>query len=90
MLPHGWNQAKRAGNIAKHGVDFAAVEGFDWETAQVVADTRHYYGEARLTALGLIGPRVHVLVFTIRRTTTWVISLRKANQKETAHYAANH
>jgi uncharacterized DUF497 family protein len=28
-----WDEAKRAANPAKHGVDFAAREGFDFETA---------------------------------------------------------
>ncbi len=87
---YGWNPAKRASNIAKHGVDFAAVEGFEWETATVAADTRQHYGEVRLGAVGVIGTRVNVLLFTLRRPVVWVISLRKANMKEATRYATDH
>lgn len=87
-MPYDWNSDKCAANVAKHGVDFAAVEGFEWETALVRADTREHYGEVRLKALGAIGPRLHVLVYTIRRTSTWVISLRRANKAEVRNYAS--
>ena len=56
--------------------------------AIVGADTRRDYGEVRLIAVGTIGTRVHVVVYTIRRTTTWIIRLRRANRKETARYGA--
>jgi uncharacterized DUF497 family protein len=88
LVPYDWDPAKRASNVAKHGVDFTAAEGFDWATALVAADTRHDYGEVRLVAIGLIGLRVHVLVATIRRSTVWIISLRKANLKEVNRYAS--
>ena len=61
------------------------VESFEWATALVEADTRHDYGEVRLKALGVIGERVHVLVYTIRRVT-WIISLRKAKNEEIKRY----
>ena len=87
-MRYQWNPAKRASNAAKHGVDFAELEQFDWPVASVIADTRRNYGEVRLTAMAPIGSRVHVLVFTIRRTAIWVISLRRANRKEVKRYAA--
>ena len=82
---YDWNPAKCASNITKHGLDFAEVHDFEWATALVGADTRHDYGEVRLAALGVIGGRVHVLVYTIRRVT-WVISLRKAKNWEIRRY----
>ena len=85
-VPYGWTPAKRASNIAKHGVDFLAMDGFDWTTALVRGDTRHGYGEVRLAALGSIRDRMHHVTFTIRRTTVWIISLRKASNKEIAGY----
>ncbi len=78
---------KGAGHLAEHGVDFEAVEEFDWPSALGEADTRWDYGEVRLKALGLIGTRVYAVVYTIRRTSTWIISLRKANKKKSIHYA---
>lgn len=47
---------------------------------------RASYDETRNIALGYIKRRLHVLVFTIRRQTVRVISLRKANQREVRAY----
>jgi uncharacterized DUF497 family protein len=44
------------------------------------------YGEPRYQALGLIGDRLHMLVFTPRADRLHIISLRKANQREIRHY----
>jgi uncharacterized DUF497 family protein len=81
-----WDEAKRAANLAKHGVDFAAAECFDWETARVSADLRRAYGEPRMVALGKIGSRLHVMVFTRRAGKVRIISLRKANNREMWRY----
>jgi uncharacterized DUF497 family protein len=81
-----WDEAKRASNLAKHGVDFARVADFDWETAVIRPDLRRRYGELRLKAAGRIDDRVHILIFTRRGQRTRVISLRKANDKEIAAY----
>ena len=77
-----WDDAKRQANLAKHGVDFALVDQFDWSLAFEGPDTRHDYGEVRIRALGLIGQRVHVLIYTARAGAWRVISLRKANDRE--------
>ena len=87
-MRYRWDAAKREANHAKHGVDFAVIEAFDWAAALIRADTRHDYGEVRLVAMGPIGDRLHVLVFTIERRSVWVISLRKANRKEFDRYVA--
>ncbi len=81
-----WDEAERASNIAKHGVDFSAIEAFEWESALVRADTRLNYGEVRLAAIGLIGNRFHVLIYTVERRAVRVISLRSANRKEIRAY----
>ena len=80
-----FDSAKNKANIAKHGVDMAAAADFDFETAKTWPDTRQSYGEDRTIALGFIADRLHVLVFTMRRTVR-VISLRKANNKERKAY----
>ncbi len=73
-------------NLEKHGVDFAAAEGFDWQTAKIVADERYDYGEDRYVAYGKIGSKLHVLVFTPRSGTVRIISLREANKREIEAY----
>jgi uncharacterized protein len=35
-----WDEAKRQKNLAKHGVDFPAIESFEWEGAPVRQDMR--------------------------------------------------
>jgi uncharacterized DUF497 family protein len=81
-----WDEGKRAANLAKHGVDFASVEEFDFESATILLDNRKDYGENRQNALGFIGIRLHVLTFTRRGETLRIISLRKANAREVKSY----
>jgi uncharacterized DUF497 family protein len=87
--PFDWDEAKRAANLVRHGVDFAAVVRFDWDNAQLTADARRDYGELRYIAVGRIGPRLHVLVFTPRAELIRIISLRKANAREVRRYEKN-
>ena len=49
-------------------------------------DARRDYGEIRHRALGLLGGRVHVLVFVEATSGIRVISFRKANKREVAQY----
>ena len=83
-----FDAAKNARNIATRGISFEQAVEFEWDTALIVADTRKDYGERRFQALGLIAPRLHVLVFTPRSGKTHVISLRKANKREVKRYEA--
>ena len=81
-MEYAWNEAKRRSNLVKHGVDFAEVQRFDWATAYERLDTRKSYGESRWKTLGMIGTRLHALIFTRRGERTRIISLRKASDKE--------
>lgn len=78
--------AKSARNVLERGIPFDAVQDFEFETALVAEDDRQDYGEVREVAFGLIGERVHVLVFTMRGENCHVISLRKANRREVKRY----
>jgi uncharacterized DUF497 family protein len=85
--PYDWDDAKRALNLAKHKVEFAAAENFDWDYAHIEVDDREDYGELREIAWGFIGERLHVLVFTRRDDVIWIISLRKAEHRDLRKYA---
>ena len=85
-MRYEWDKAKRAENIAKHGVDFAEAKDFDWDAALAARDTRRDYGEVRYRAIGPIGPRLYVMAFTARRGTVRIISPRKANPREVKGY----
>lgn len=77
-----WDEAKRAANLAKHGVDFTAVERMDWDGGITTPDNRRDYGEPRFVTLGMIGGRLHVCAWTPRGDRVRIISLRKANERE--------
>ena len=85
-MSYTYDETKRAANRLVHGVDFTVAEDFDWLTALVAEDMRKDYGERRYVALGRIGTRLHVLIFTPRGGTVRIISLRKANKREVRHY----
>ena len=85
MANYEWNQTKRRDNLNKHGVDFADVESFEWDTALVGRSDRQ--GETRYMAVGYMQGRLHVVVFTERHGATRIISLRRAGQEERRRYA---
>ena len=81
-----YDPIKDAMNQEKHGVSLAAAASIDWTSAVTWADTRMDYHEDRMRGLGLIGNRVHAVVYVIRDQSRRVISLRKANHKEVMSY----
>ena len=85
-MRYEWDEAKAAGNHAKHGVAFDNVKDFEWESALVIVDSRRDDSESRLIAVSTINERLHVLVYTQRGYTIRVISLRKANEREFSNY----
>jgi uncharacterized DUF497 family protein len=90
-MPPEWDEAKRASNIAKHGLDFTGIEAFEWENAVVWADTRFSYGEVRLLATGPMATeqdRLFTIVFTVERRAVRVISFRRASNREIRNYEA--
>lgn len=82
-----WDQAKRRSNLAKHGIDLADADNFEFETALVEED-RDAEGEQRFRAIGFIRDRLHFLVYVLRDDDeVHAISLRPANAKERKRYA---
>lgn len=49
-------------------------------------DDRQDYGEDRLIAYGYVGKRLYVCVYVLRGEVVRIISVRKANDRETARY----
>ncbi|MGI8770211.1 MAG: BrnT family toxin [Acidobacteriaceae bacterium] len=82
-----FDPAKNGRNIRERGLSFQRAADFDFETALVLEDTRHDYGEIRYRALGKIDEDLHSLVFTLREGEPLrVISLRRANRRERKSY----
>ena len=80
-----WSEAKRIANLTRHGVDFTAIEAFEWHAAVERLDSRHR--EPRFVATGYIGDCLHVAVFIERGNRIRVISLRKATARERKRHA---
>ncbi len=79
-----WDDAKRIETLAARGVDFTEIYNFDWDTA----DTRLSYrnDEVRQVSLGMIGNRLYHVVWVWRGENRRIISLRKANRRESRVY----
>ncbi|HEC90030.1 MAG TPA: BrnT family toxin [Alphaproteobacteria bacterium] len=78
---------KDAANRAKHQVSltFGAQVLADAERLDVL-DVRFDYAEERFVSYGMVDGRIWVCVFTTRGNTNRVISVRKANDRETQRY----
>ena len=81
-----FDQTKNEANIRDRGLSFELVSHFDFETALIWRDSRKHYIEVRFSALGLMGDRLHSVVFTEVANGIRVISFRKANQREVKRY----
>ncbi len=77
-----WDEEKRQATLVQRGIDFSTVMGLDLAEAVTRPDLRRDYGEPRFRALGLIGGRLHAVVFTPRDGRLRLISMRKANRRE--------
>ena len=81
-----WDEAKRAANLAKHGLDFADASQFDWLSAVMSPDLRFAYGEERFIALGTLAGEVVAIAFTLRGDIRRIVSFRPASRKERGRY----
>jgi len=85
-----WDPRKAAANKSKHGVTFdEAVSVFADELALCMADPEHSDKEDRFVLLGLSSlVRLLVVVHAYREDdeTIRIISARRANSRERAHY----
>jgi uncharacterized protein len=86
-----WDEPKRRSNLAKHGLDFADLEGaFEFTAALMVRARRGSLGQLRLKAVGAFRDRVVTVVFAPLGTEAIsIISFRPASQKERRAYDEN-
>ena len=83
----GHGPGKNAWNIQERGLSFEDIALLDRTTAMVRQDRRQDYGEDRFQALveGVDG-RPHAVVRALRGETLWVISFRRARERERRRY----
>ncbi len=83
-IRYEWDENKRTETLREREIDFASMYDFDWETAMHQRSDRD--GETRWASFGLIGNRLHHVVWTERSDRIRIISLRKANSGEVRKY----
>jgi hypothetical protein len=81
-----YDDTKSGRNAKRRGLHFADALELLSGPHVTRHDTRREYGEQRVIAYGLIGGRMHVCVYTLRRDAYRIISLRKANRREVDAY----
>ena len=78
---------KDAANIEKHGVSLVFGGEILADSGRLdILDVRFDYAEERFVSYGKVEGRVWVCVFTVRGVEHRVISVRKANDRETRRY----
>lgn len=75
---------KNEKNIRERGLSFDRADEFNFTAASFSLVERR--GEMRRLAVGYLDKRLHVLVYQRRGAGIWVISYRKANDKEARKY----
>jgi uncharacterized DUF497 family protein len=76
-----WDESKRVANLAKHGLDFAALTPEFFERATIIPTKL-----GRSLAVGRLGGSLVTAVFApLGREAVSVISLRPPSKKERAH-----
>jgi hypothetical protein len=83
-----WDERKRAGNLAKHGVDFELAKLIFEGPILEGPDDRRNYGERRFGAFGMAKGIVLFVVYTWRGRRRRLISARKAGKHEQKIYAS--
>ncbi len=85
-----WDLAKSNSCQISRNFDFAyVISVFTDKSLLVELDQRWDYGEERFRALGVVGGKVFVVVFTRRLRAIRIISARRANSREVKRYEKN-
>ena len=78
-----WDEPKRRENFARHGLDLADAESFDWDTALVAPGHAGDDGRPRYRAIGRLGRDLVTLVFSPLASEAIAFnSLRPASRAE--------
>ena len=84
-----WDPAKSERCLRERGFAFSdMIPAFADPYRFVEPDERFDYGEDRFVLYGLVGGRLHVIVYTARGRAFRIISARKARAREEEYYRA--
>jgi uncharacterized DUF497 family protein len=82
-----FDPAKRAQTLKERGIDFRRAKDVFAGVHVTRRDDRRDYGEPRLVTAGRLGRRIVILVWTPRGNARRIISMRKANARESEKIA---
>jgi uncharacterized DUF497 family protein len=87
-MDYEWDEAKRAANLAKHGVDFADAVGVLFDDYALTRRDPDSQNEDRMVTIGMgFSLRVLYVVWVERNGDTYrIISARKASPGEIRQY----
>ena len=81
-----FDTVKRDKTLTERGLDFARANEIFAGHHFTAEDIRENYNESRFITVGNLDGRMVVAVWTPRGKNRRIISLRKANEREIAHY----
>ena len=81
---------KSRANYFKHGIVLEFAQYLDWANEMVWQDVRQNYNEVRMSGLVPLEGKIYAVVYVLRAESTRMISLRKANNRETKQYDKKH
>ena len=84
-----FDPGKREWTLRNRGLDFSAAEAVFADVVFEQHDELRDYGETRFVTFGLLNGRMVVICWTPRGADRHVFSMRKANGREQARYAAH-
>jgi uncharacterized DUF497 family protein len=83
-----FDPVKRDATLRERGLDFADAGALFEEPSYTIADARFDYPESRYLTFGMINGRLAMAAWTPTEDGIRVISMRKCNEREQAHFAA--
>jgi uncharacterized DUF497 family protein len=86
---YAWDEAKRAANLRKHGLDFVDAPEVVAGPTCTVEDNRLAYSEQRLVSFGFLRGLCVSIVHTETEDEIRIISFRKATKREGAFLVEN-
>jgi uncharacterized protein len=82
-----FDRAKRDLTLLERGLDFRQARDVFAGVHLTRVDDRRDYGEPRFISAGKLGGRIVILVWTSRGQARRIISMRKANERESKSLA---
>lgn len=80
-----WDNNKSISNKEKHGIDFETAMNL-WQDNNRVEITASYPEESRWIMIGKIKDKLWTAIYTIRKDTIRIISVRRSREKEVKLY----